>query len=440
MAESYRNWPVLGRSSPSRRYPRSVLRGITDGAMDGDGGGECGASASALPPRRPRTAAPPHMSERALERFERATLGPEHAAEHARERRALRHARAVWRQRTPSERRRILARAAAAQRASAATADGPSDQVGRWESRAHPVPHLRDQRGHAADRSRAVLGPVAAGPRRPRRASTTPRRTSGTRPRAPPASPRCARRRSTSTATGSRRRRPCSAPGSRCCRAARSSRRAGTSAYPVYASGGYTVSDFKGLNRAFTFDPWTLKWTEQPACARAAGIRPRRCSPTGGSRSSPAGTSRGRRPTTRTSRSSPRPRSAAGRGTMTRYANAERPGTSYYPHLFTMPDGRLLIGGAEPGRVGAARPGAAGGDTGASPWADLPDLSAQYRYSASAVLLPAGPDGSSRVGDPGRADAGRDGRARRDADVIDTRAAAPAWRRDDSVCRRSTGA
>ena len=75
------------------------------------------------------------------------------------------------------------------------------------------------------------------------------------------------------------------------------------------------------------------------------------------------------RPTTRTSRSSPRPPSAAGRGTMTRYATGERPGTSYYPHLFTMPDGRLLLGGAEPGesalldpaRLATTGPSAVGG-------------------------------------------------------------------------------
>ena len=37
---------------------------------------------------------------------------------------------------------------------------------------------------------------------------------------------------------------------------------------PVF-SGNTQVSDFKGLNRAFTFDPWALKkWTEQPRDAQ----------------------------------------------------------------------------------------------------------------------------------------------------------------------------
>jgi hypothetical protein len=205
----------------------------------------------------------------------------------------------------------------------------------------------------------------------------------------------------------------------------------GNLAYPVYASDGSTVSDFKGLDRAFTFDPWALKWTEQPAMRKGRWY-PTQAMLADGRIAILAGWDESGTPTDNPDVEVFTPSAVrGGRGTMTRYANAERPGTSYYPHLFTMPDGRLLMGGAEPGESALLDPARLSG-TGASPWSGLPDLSAQYRYSASAVMLPAGPSGSSRVAILGGLTLDGKG-ARRDADVIDTRAAAPAWRRDDSV-------
>ena len=81
-----------------------------------------------------------HLDERSLQRFERATLGPRHAAEHAGERRALRRARAVWRRRPAGERRQLFARAAAASRRARAAAAAPADQVGRWDPKRIPFP------------------------------------------------------------------------------------------------------------------------------------------------------------------------------------------------------------------------------------------------------------------------------------------------------------
>src|SRR4051794_13448812 len=93
-----------------------------------------------LPAAAGAHARPAGVPQRAPQRMERAVLGPEHAAEHARERRALRHARSVWRHRPVRERRRILARAAAAARSETARVDGAPDQVGRWEPARIPFP------------------------------------------------------------------------------------------------------------------------------------------------------------------------------------------------------------------------------------------------------------------------------------------------------------
>ena len=124
-----------------------------------------------------------------------------------------------------------------------------------------------------------------------------------------------------------------------------------------------------------------------------------------------------------------------GRGRMTRYATGARPGTSYYPHLFTMPDGRLLLGGSEPGESALLDPARLSTTPGPSAWTNLPDLASQYRYSASAVLLPAGPNGSSRVAILGGLELSQAGTL----DAVPTRRSStrapplPAWRRDDAV-------
>ena len=195
------------------------------------------------------------------------------------------------------------------------------------------------------------------------------------------------------------------------------------------------MSDFRGLNRAFTFDPWTLGWREQPSMRKGRWY-PTQAMLADGRIAILAGWDEGGAAADNPDLEVFTPAAVrGGRGAMTRYLNGERPGTSYYPHLFTMPDGRLLLGGSEPGESALLDPSKLSTAAGPSAWSDLPDLSADYRFSASAVLLPAGPAGSSQVAilgglvrtGPDTVD------ARADADVIDTRDANPAWRRDDSV-------
>ena len=363
--------------------------------------------------------------ERALQRLEQAALGPRHAAEHARERRALRHARAAWRHRTPAERRRILARASAASRHEGTRAEGPRDQVGRWAPTAIEFPTYAINAVMLPTGRVLFWGRSPLDPGTQTRINDTPayvwdpaKGTAGFTEVRPPRI----------DVSGRAVEAPLFCSGQSLLPSGEVLATGGTLAYPVF-SGNTQVSDFKGLNRAFTFDPWALKWTEQPAMRKGRWYPTQAMLPDGRI-AVVAGLDESGTPTDNPDLEVFTPSAVrGGRGAMTRYANAARPGTSYYPHVFTMPDGRLLMGGAEPGESALLDP-ARLAPTGASPWSDLPDLSAQYRYSASAVLLPAGPSGSSRVAMLGGLTLDGTG-ARRDTDVIDTRDAAPAWRRDD---------
>ena len=383
---------------------------------------------------------PAGVSERALQRMERAVLGPEHAAEHAHERRALRHARSVWRRRPARERRRILARAAAAARSETARVDAAPDQVGRWESARIPFPT------YAINAVVLPTGRVLFWGRSPldkgtqTRVNDTPayvwdpaKGAGGFTEVRPP--------KIDIDGDGTPEEAPLFCSGQSLLPSGEVLATGGNLAYPVYASDGSTISDFKGLNRAFTFDPWTLKWTEQPAMRKGRWYPTQALLADGriailAGWDEAGGSPPADNPDLEVFTPSP---VRGGRGTMTRYANAARPNTSYYPHLFTMPDGRLLLGGSEPGESALLDPARLSNAAGAAPaWTNLPDIAGPYRYSASAVLLPAGPAGSSRVAILGGLQvvsppSTNPVPARRDAELIDTRSIAPAWHGDDSV-------
>src|SRR5215211_2518613 len=377
--------------------------------------------------------------ERALQRLERSALGPRHAAEHARERRSLRRARALWRKRPPAERRRLRARAATAARRVRAGAASPADQVGRWDPQTIPFPT------YAINTVLLPTGRILFWGRSPIDRGTGARVNDTPAYVWDPAKPDDAFTEVRPPAIdvdgdGDVEEAPLFCSGQSLLPSGEVFATGGTLQYPVYAGDGSTVSEFKGLDRAFTFDPWTLGWTEQPAMRKGRWY-PSQAMLADGRIAILAGWDE-TGTTNAGARDNPdlevfTPASVRGGvGTMTRYPNGERPGTSYYPHLFTMPDGRLLLGGAEPGESALLDPAALSSAAPApSAWSELPDLAAQYRASASAVLLPDGPDGSSLVAILGgleRTEAGTLD-ARRDADVIDTRDVAPSWRRDDAV-------
>ena len=320
--------------------------------MDGGARGERGLGLVA-PLHGGRTRPAAATGERALQRLERAALGPRHAAEHARERRALRHARAAWRHRPPASAGGSSRAPRPPPGARAPRAEGPPIRSGAGRRAAIPFPTYAINAVMLPTGPRAVLGPVAA---RPRDADARQRHAGlrlGPRQGRPPASPRCGRRGSTSTG-GDWRRRPCSAPGSRCCRAARCSPRAGRSRTRSTRA-ARQVSDFKGLNRAFTFDPWALRWTEQPAMRKGRWY-PTQAMLADGRIAILAGLDESGTPTDNPDLEVFTPSAVrGGRGAMTRYANAARPGTSYYPHLFTMPTGGCSWAAASPRARSAAR-------------------------------------------------------------------------------------
>ena len=103
----------------------------------------------------------------------------------------------------------------------------------------------------------------------------------------------------------------------------------------------------------------------------------------------------------------------------------------YYPHLFTMPGGDVLIGGPDRVQSGLLDTGALGDAEPGSAWTPirgaldgLGGLNQYYRGFASGVILPGFPTRAAIIG-------GYVGypvvRAVRDADVIDTAAATPRW-------------
>jgi hypothetical protein len=378
--------------------------------------------------------APVQLGERALERFERATLGPRHAAEHAVERRALRRAREAWRRRPARERRRLLARAAAASQHARAAANAPADQVGRWDPKPIPFPTYAINAVLMPTGRVLFWGRSPIDPATQQRVNDTPayvwdpgKSTGAFTAVRPPAID--------IDGDGDLEEAPLFCSGQSLLPSGEVLATGGTFAYPVYAGDGSTVSDFKGLDRAFTFDPWTLGWTEQPSMRKGRWY-PSQAMLADGRIAILAGWDETGTPADNPDLEVFTPAAVrGGRGRMTRYVNGERPGTSYYPHLFTMPDGRLLLGGSEPGESALLDPARLTTGPGPSAWTDLPDLAAQYRYSASAVLLPDGPDGSSRVAVLGGLEQTEAGTldARRDSEVIDTRATAPAWRRDDAI-------
>ena len=386
----------------------------------------------AAPVAAAHTHAPGRLDERSLQRFERELLGPRHAAEHAVERRALRRARAAWRRRPASERHRIRARAAAAAKRARAAADAPADEVGRWVAQRVAFPT------YAINTVLMPTGKVLFWGRSPldrgtaERVNDTPayvwdpaKGAQGFTAVRPPAID--------VDGDGDLEEAPLFCSGQSLLPSGEVLATGGTLQYPVYAGNGSTVSDFKGLDRTFTFDPWTLGWREQPRMRKGRWY-PTQAMLADGRIAILAGWDEGGGKVDNPDLEVFTPAAVrGGRGTMTRYPTGARPNTSYYPHLFTMPDGRLLLGGSEPDEsalLDPARLSAAG----PSAWTELPALQAEYRYSASAVLLPAGPAGSSRVAIlGGLVSEGGTLNARRDADVIDTRSAAPAWRRDDAI-------
>jgi WD40 repeat protein len=330
--------------------------------------------------------------ERRLERFERATLGSMHAAEHARLRRLTAARRARLRRLSPAERRRVKARERARARAGiarvrarAAVAGDPAT-VGKWTTRPR---RLRVMGINAAMlptgkvlfwsypvNPNPAYNPdfdvIGEAPNNSLSAVWDPQ-TGKTKVIRPPINPD----------TGERTNIWCS----------------GISFLPdgsVLAAGGnlgYTP-DWRGLQRAYVFSPWTETWKEvgqmhggrwypsQVLLADGRTLVLQGFDETG----------------TRTDNKNvdvfdPVTGEFSLVGTLTNPPDTPR-SDEYYPHTFLMPSGRVLIAGQL--RTDSWMFNNPGNDLS---WTDIPHPFPAFtdRTWGTAVLLPGDHDGSTRV-------------------------------------------
>ena len=151
-----------------------------------------------------------------------------------------------------------------------------------------------------------------------------------------------------------------------------------------------TYTEFAGLDTAILFDPATESWTGLPRPAGSDGRwYPTQTTLPDGRTLVISGLS-GESPGGRLNNTL-EIYDAEGGSPVLLDSAAQRRDTELYPHIFTMPDGDLLMAGPNPDD--SARFDL---DNLADPWTDLPELSGQ-RIGGNAVLLPEGPAGSTRV-------------------------------------------
>jgi hypothetical protein len=377
-------------------------------------------------------------AERLLRSDEQAALGVRHAAEHARLRAVARDPR--WR------RARRNASAAAARARARMAATGRLDRTGRWPSSGQF--DLRAGDGTTTFGTHAVMLPtgkvlwysIPSHPDRP----LGPRRLSvallwdpskGTGNNAfkqinPPTDPN----------TGQPVNIWCS--GNSFLADGRVLVTGGNVMYTVESPGG----KFAGLNHVYTFDPFSERWTRQPDMPHGRWYPTQLLMPDRRTFIMGGLDERGFGDKNEDLELFTPARSRGGRGRLTLLGGSgvlgdpgRPPVGDYYPHLFWMPSGRGLVAGpwttdtwwfSPPGNPPRLR------------WADLPN-STQSRVWGTAVMVPAGPDGSHQVVQLGGSDKPKADAAEPDADALatnsasffDERRAGAGWNDTASVAR-----
>ncbi len=195
-----------------------------------------------------------------------------------------------------------------------------------------------------------------------------------------------------------------------------------------YSDDPYT--DYAGLNRVFTFNPWTRTWTEQPQMNAGrwypgqVELADGRTVVLSGYTDEPPGGIINRDLEVFTPAAQP-----GGVGSVTLVPSAQRK-TALYPHLFTLPNSSVLLAG--PGRSDSALL-----STTDFTWQALPP-SSRVRTGGNAVLDPlGGPAGSWRVtqigGYPIPADAQGTHHATASTETIDARYPGQGWKSGPSL-------
>jgi hypothetical protein len=354
-------------------------------------------------------------AERLLRTQEKATLGAEHAAEHAR----LRAYQGDPRWRRALERASVSAARARARMA----ASGRLDRTGRWPGGGEF--DIRAGDGTTTFATHAVMLPtgkvlwysIPSHPDRP----LGPRRLSvavlwdpskGTGPRSfkpvnPPVDP----------ATGQPVNVWCS--GNSLLADGRVLVTGGNLQYTVETPG----QKFAGLNHVYTFDPFSERWTRQPDMPHGRWYPTQLLMPDGRTFIMGGLDERGYGDKNEDIELFTPSASRGGRGRLSLLGGpgvlgdpGRPPVGDYYPHLFWMPSGRGLVAGpwtsdtwwfSPPGKPARLR------------WKDLPNAT-QSRVWGTAVLLPAGPDGSHQVAQLGGSDKPKADSTEPDSDALAT--------------------
>ncbi|MGX6449407.1 galactose oxidase-like domain-containing protein, partial [Patulibacter sp. S7RM1-6] len=162
----------------------------------------------------------------------------------------------------------------------------------------------------------------------------------------------------------------------------------GNAFYPDYGAGH---PEYGGWSGTYSFDPWTERWTVQPRMRKGRWYPTQVELPDGRVAIASGYDEQGEGADDSDLEVFSPPRERGGVGTLTRYPQAERETRGFYPHMQTLPDGRVAYVGQFRGDQRILEPGRL--DRGLDPWIPMPWALADGRVGGSAALLP----GTSRM-------------------------------------------
>ncbi len=330
-----------------------------------------------------------NLSESQIRATETQLLGPEHAAEHAAERAAQAEETRRWNRLSPSGQRQTARRdrREAEQFAELTESTGAASEVGRWTHAPFQIPHVAVNAAMLPTGEVMFWGPSFPNEPRNRGNAALWDRSKGfgsdafTEVPPPPVDPDGSGPQRTDIA-------PLFCSGLSMLPRGEVLITGGTRVWPdQYLGDPYTA--FAGLNRAFTFNPWTKTWTEQPRM-NAGRWYPGQVELPGGRTvilsgytGVPPGGIVNRDLEVFTPATQP-----DGVGSMALVPSGQRE-TALYPHLFTLPNSNVLLAGPGGSDSALLR-------TPSFTWLELPRPS-QTRTGGNAVLEPGPASGSWRV-------------------------------------------
>jgi hypothetical protein len=337
-------------------------------------------AAAALPAVARGHDLPAAPGEQALIQSETATLGADHAREHAIQREALQQ----WLERPAGERARLegqASRRAAAEADRIAAALPAADEVGQWETQTIPFPT------YALNAVVVATGEVMFWGRAPMNPDGSRDNVTEVWLWAP--------------TTGRLERVPVplmDLDGDGVANEGVPFFSSGQSLLPsgeVLLTGGNLAypsgpgTDFAGLNTIYSFDPWTRRWTEQPPM-RQGRWYPTQVELADGRTVVVAGYDESGSGTWNEDLEVFAPATTRGaRGQLTLHA-AGRIKTGSYPHLFALPDGKALLAGhddsGDSAQAAVLDPSRLD-DAGASAWSSIDPIPWWAKASQAALLL-----------------------------------------------------